>query len=194
MNYSFDTLKTLYDKYTIEKDSTSGKTVIVDRKTRDIWEYEGKFAACVNFAHTWVFATRYNPFQDNSSASKSNISEDDYGRAFNEESRKCYNAIMATLVTYLQASGKMPKCATLVNETEDLIESPIASNIIRGLYARNSWYASLVFWSLQIAGMEELLEDLLEKMHEKKANKDKSSKDAEELEEQEQGQGQSKAA
>ena len=58
MNYSFDTLKTLYDKYTIEKDSKSGRTVIVDRKTRDLWEYEGVYPACVNFDNTWVFEKR----------------------------------------------------------------------------------------------------------------------------------------
>ena len=180
MNYSFDTLKTLYDKYTIEKDSKSGKTVIVDRKTRDLWEYEGKFAACVNFAHTWVFATRYNPFQSNEGINKSRISDDDYGRAFSESARDSYNAIMESLVTFLQESGKMPKCETLVNETSKKIESPEAENIIRGLYAKNSWYASLVFWSLQVAGMEDLLEDLLEKLQEKNADPNKSRKIKEE--------------
>lgn len=182
MNYSFDTLKTLYDKYTIEKDSKSGRTVIVDRKTRDLWEYEGVFAACVNFAHTWVFATRYDPSQENvsTSISKGKISDDDYGRAFSEASRDSYNAIMECLVTYLQESGRMPKCETLVNETAKKAEGSEAENIVRGLYSKNSWYASLLFWSLQVAGMEELLEDLLEKMQEKNANSDKSAKKKEE--------------
>ncbi len=175
MNYSFDTLKTLYDKYTIEKDSQSGKTVIVDRKTRDLWEYEGVFAACVNFAHTWVFATRYNPSQDNANISKGKISDDDYGRAFSESSRDSYNDIMECLVTYLQESGRMPKCETLVNETSKKNESIETENVIRGLYSKNSWYASLLFWSLQVAGMEELLEDLLEKMHEKNTSSGKST-------------------
>lgn len=179
MNYSFDTLKTFYDKYTIEKDSESKKTVIVDRKTRELWEYEGIFAACVNFAHTWVFATRYNPFQEENS-SKKKISDDDYERAFNEISRDNYNAIMECLVTYLQEFGKMPKCETLVKETENKLENPYAQNVIRGLYSKNSWYASLVFWGLKVAGMEELLEDLLEKMQEKSSDHSKKAPKEEE--------------
>lgn len=168
MNYSFDTLKTLYDKYTIEKAGKSGRTVIVDRKTRDLWEYEGIFAACVNFAHTWVFATRYDP--DQKENTKSKVSDDDYGRAFSESSRNNYNAIMECLVTYLQEFGKMPKCDTLVEEVEKKLGNNEANKMINGLYAKKSWYASLVFWSLQVAGMEDLLEDLLEKMQEKNSN------------------------
>lgn len=168
-NYSFETLKTLYDKYTIEKTGKSGRTVIVDRKTREQWEYEGVFAACVNFAHTWVFATRYNP-NKSENASKSKISDDDYGRAFSDASKDNYNAIMECLVTYLQEYGKMPKCNVLIENVSKKLGSLDANKVINGLYAKKSWYASLVFWSLQIAGMEDLLEDLLEKMQEKNSN------------------------
>lgn len=140
-DYGFDALKILYDKYTIEKDSESNKTVIVNRKTRELWEYEGIFATCVNFAHIWVIATHYNPFAKESSSSKGQVSEDDYGVAFSEMSRKTYIAIMAFLVAYWQEFRRMPKCETLVKETEN----PDAQNIIRGLYSKKVGMHHLYF-------------------------------------------------
>ncbi len=176
MNYSFDTLKNLYDKYGIEKDSESGQTVVVDRKTRELFAFEGDFAECVKFAHTWVYATRYTPYGNSTSISKGKITEDEYGRAFSDSSRTIYNSIMERLVTCLQESGKMLKCETLIEEIEKNLNDyddndpdgnhkvniPVAENIVRGLFAKKGGYASLFFWCLKIAGMD----DILEKVHE----------------------------
>lgn len=176
MNYSFDTLKTLYDKYTIEKDNVSGQTVIVDRKTRELWKFEGLFADSVMFAHTWVYATQYNPLKNTSGTSDKELSEDEYGKAFNEASRDIYNAIMEVLVTHLQERGKMLGCSTLTKEVNKKINNPLAENIIKGLYAKKGRHAFLLCWSLRVAGIdiEEFLERQQEKSDEKEANQERS--------------------
>lgn len=176
MNYSFDTLKTLYDKYTIEKDNESGQTVIVDRKTRELWKFEGLFADSVMFAHTWVYATQYNPLQNASGSGEKEITEDEYGKAFSDSSRDIYNAIMEILVTHLQERDKMLGCSSLTKEVSKTIKNPAAEDIIKGLYAKKGRHAFLLCWSLRVAGID--IEDFLERQQEKSEEKEEKQEHA----------------
>ncbi len=170
MNYSFDTLKTLYDKYTIEKDSESGQTVIVDRKTRELWKFEGLFADSVMFAHTWVYATQYNPLQNSSGTNEKDLSDDEYGKAFSDSSREVYNAIMEVLVTHLQERDKMLGCSALIKEVNKIVKNPASEDIIKGLYAKKGRHAFLLCWSLRVAGIN--IEEFLERQQESKEEKE----------------------
>ena len=157
MNYSFDTLKTLYDKYSIEK-RDNGQIVIVDRKTRESFAFEGDFGEFVKFAHTWVFATRYNQSPNTLSVSKNNITDDEYGRAFSDSSRKIYNLIMESVVTCLQQTGRMLTQERIIYEIKKQINDSHVEDIVKGLFVKKGGHFSFLFWSLKVAGMDELLD------------------------------------
>lgn len=159
MNYSFDTLKKLYDDYSIIKDSKSGRTVIVSRENdKLLFAFEGPFAECVKFAHTWVFATRYNQSLNTTSISDSNISTNEYEKAFGASSRDTYNVIMESVVACLQESGRILKCEALIEEVKRQISNPHTEDIVKGLYAKKGGYSSFLYWSFKVAGMDEILE------------------------------------
>lgn len=178
MNYSFDTVQTMFMTYEIKNYEKLGRKVIIERENNNLWEYEGIFATIVNFAHTWVQATMYDSTKEEK-PSKKELTEEDINKAFSESSRKSYNAIMECIVLYLQEFGKMPKCETLVKDVSKQLGSNEADDIVRAFYVEKKWHNALVFWSLQVAGMKKLLEDLLEQMQAQKQGK-KSEEEKEE--------------
>ena len=148
MEYDFDTVKRLYDKYGISVDPKTNTYCITDRKDGKSYSFEGLGAEKVKFAHYWVYATKYG--QSTSSPNNSNITEEEYARAFSEDLREVYNTIIGTAIQHLQTIGRMCKVEALKNELSEAIYAH-AQDVAEGLYSKPNGYAAFETWCREVA-------------------------------------------
>jgi len=143
MDFSFDSVKVLYDTYGIQKEND--KYVIVDRRNQNKFDFESDFAKNVMFAHSWVLSTKYN----HSTTGGNSITEEEYIRAFDENSRQTYSAILSTIVQGLKSFNRMYKLDVIEKEIKESVGYVHACDIVRGLYSSPKGYESLEHWCRQ---------------------------------------------
>lgn len=163
MDYSFDFVKVLYDSYGIWKEND--KYVIVERNGQNKFDFESEFAQNVKFAHAWVQATKFNHSTTAPTTAGNGITQEEYARAFNENSRQTYNVILSTVIQGLKAHGKMYQKEVIKKEVEELVNYLHASEIVEGLYSKPSLYASFEHWCRKASTLynEDQLIDAIQK-------------------------------
>ena len=154
MDYSFEAVKKLYDRYGIGKDRVTGKYVIFEKGTNTVFDFDSDLANSVKFAYTWMYATRYGHSSASLTLNNDELSQEEYERAFNENSRLTYDTIMENAIMGLQSFGRMYRPEALKSEVAAIVPYAHAVDIVDGLYERPNAYASFETWCRKAAGIE----------------------------------------
>ena len=151
MNFEFEEVKRLFDKYALSM--FNGKWIVIDKKT-NIPYFDEKFIAEVKFAHTWVKATEYN--RSRTTPEKQIVTPDDYQFAFNEYAKTVYDAIMAYSKQVMQAAGTLYRPEVLKKEVEGVVRYRYAGSIVDGLYQEERYAKSFEDWVRYSTGIPQL--------------------------------------
>ena len=138
MEYDFNTLKKLYNRYKIKYDEKSKEYQIVDQGNGMIYNFSGIGAEKVKFAHFWVYASNFNRSQMGQNK--------DVNLAFSDNLREVYNIIMYTAVEAIQSYGHL--CRKEVFE-DNLSSNTIyvhANDVVEGLYSKENGFRSFEIW------------------------------------------------
>ena len=150
MNFDFDTIKLLFDIFDIiNKDN---KYVILNKIDKTEYDFNSYFAQKIQFAYTWVFATRYDP--SNLEKMNNSLTKEEYQKAFSDEAKLIYDTIIQKVVINLQTLGIMYQEESLIKEVIKEIPSFNSTNIIKGLYANPDGYKAFVYWAKDASEFE----------------------------------------
>ncbi len=148
MDYDFDTVKRLYDRYDIGFDAKTNTHYIADRKSGKYYSFEGLGAEKVKFAHYWVYATKYGK---STSTPNNDTTEEEYALAFSDNLREVYNTIIGTSIQHLQSTGRMCKVEALQNDLSSEVLYAHAKDVAEGLYAKPNGYLAFETWCKEVA-------------------------------------------
>lgn len=140
MDYSFESVKYLFDTYSIKKNENN-EFIIINRQNNQPM-FGSDLEPMVKFAHTWVLA-RQNGRSRLSPGNK--IYESEYLIAFNEDAEKLYNYIMASSIQGVQA-GTFFKCEALKKDVSSAIPIAYGKETVDGLYATPKRLESFKQW------------------------------------------------
>lgn len=143
MNYSFEDIKEIYDKYTIM--DVEEKTVVFDRK-KIVADFSEITRIQTEFAHLWFRATK------DAKSSAELMYEEDYQNAFSNESKDVYESIILTSQYSLLGEGRPLSEDDLIAWVKSDTHNPdYACSIVSYIYDNdknkrimNRWVASSV--------------------------------------------------
>ena len=142
MNYSLEDIKKLFDQFNLQK--ADDGIYIAAKIGTNIFYDDPEFVEKVKFAHTWFAATRFErPLE---SPDGKQITENDYKYAFGPQAKEVYDNIMAQVSNTMQAAGVLMREETLEKEIVAAINYKYASSIVKGLYSKEHFKASLENW------------------------------------------------
>lgn len=126
-DFSLTSIKEAYDDYDVTVDSSEKYTL----KKDGIVYSDELIMDKVKFAYTWISATRYNRAR---SGNGSNITDEDYYYAFNDNAVDVYNGIMNTVLENNLDIRNLETKNVLKNALSD-INYKYSSSIVDGLYS-----------------------------------------------------------
>ena len=140
MDYSFEKVKKLYDKYV--PTMVKGQMGVMDKTTKIPYVDEDLING-VRFSHAWVYATMFEQSSSKPRLTKKdyindiatgNISKEEYIRAFNENAKITYETIINNVIEGIRSFGRMYKEEAIEKEVKLSVPYKNAPSIVRGLY------------------------------------------------------------
>ncbi len=142
MDYTFEDVKELFDKYNIKKEND--KFYVTERESNTSFGDE-QLIDWVKFSYTWIRVCQYN--RKRVTFDLSVITTDDYYNAFNKHTELVYNSIMKHSQEHLQEKNTMIGEEELVNKVkEDNISYKHTFDIINGLYSNERFFKVFEKW------------------------------------------------
>ena len=148
MEYGFDSVKSIYDRYDICQNLKTKEFSIFDKKNNNMYSFTGSFAEKVKFAHTWMYATKYG--QSSSSTISYETTKEEYERAFSDTLRDAYNEIIAVELNIIHNIGRMGTSEAVKKGVGQAHYAHIGQ-VIDGLYSKPKGLASFEMWCKEIA-------------------------------------------
>jgi len=161
MNYSFETVKELFDEYELVKDGKG--TIMAARRGSKIPYTDAGFVAMVKFATTWVRATEFQRSRQTTDLQV--ITEDDYKYAFSDQAKEVYDCIMANAGQTMAAGGRLMRQETLRTEVIRNNLYKYAPTIVDGLYSNSKYLQAFDTWVRNASGIPIITEERNKGMH-----------------------------
>lgn len=147
MNYNLESVKYLFNRYTIKE--IDGQYIALERKT-NLPYYDENFVDKVKFAHMWVRATLFG--RSRTTTSSNILTPEDYQYAFGDQAKDVYNTIMVLNKRIMQLTDKLCSKEDLRSDVEELLNYKYAGSIVEGLYEKGKYVEALENWVRNASG------------------------------------------
>ena len=158
MGYEFKDVKELFDTFYIE--NYNGKYMAARRSDKMKYDDE-QLLNRVKFSHTWYYASKYGHSQTGPSTGKTEITEEDYTRAFSDSLEKTYESIMHNTLISLEQTGQIPDKENLKQIIKAEVIYAHCGDVVEGLYSTKGGLESFVRWATNAADLEETNEHFI---------------------------------
>lgn len=156
MNYSFETVKELFDEYEL-LEIEKGVLIAGGRKNHVLYDTVS-LVAMVKFATAWVRATENE--RSRTTTDIKTVTEDDYKYAFSDQAKEVYDCIMANAGQAMAAGGRLMRQETLSKEVSQDTGYKYASSIVKGLYSNDKYLQAFDTWVRKASGIPVIVEEL----------------------------------